>query len=460
MSNTGWFDSQTRSTGANVGVKTGKNTDYGIISRYNQMDTALVVQVFRTEDDVRNIKQSGVVAQIGAILCVPENKNAPGNKLAYPLNANINQYPAEGEYVRIGSFGGDNEIIFYEPIATQGNVNYNGNPNKLVRVNRKNINPQLNEGEELVDTSTSFRRKDQFKLRPFTSDLIIQSRFGSNIRMTDLKANDPTEVAPTLILSNNISPSPTGLEESLNKQGSYLILTNDDSSFLPPVFQDFVKSNLITRSGYEEINTYRQGYLVNRSDGAFLQEQFITGSSVFPNQLTGDRIILSSNTIITESTGDDTFILSDQNIALFSKKATSIDAMGGMNINTARSSFRIKGNNVYINSPNIFLGHEENRSQPAVLGENLLTFLELVIGSLKQFMDLNYIFDDANYTSPGQSEESDNMRNAFKELVTNGRIPEDFRKNLLSDKVFIAPNRVDPQVDPPVRGQYDLSPGA
>lgn len=462
MSNTGWYSTHDRSTGQNVKIKTSANTDYDIIGRYNQFDTAIVIQVFRNERDIGNRLQTGNIdAEIGSILCRPINKNSAGNIKAYPLNSNINQYPAEGEYVKIGSFGGDTETVFYELISTNGKVSYNGNPGRRLFEIKKDFKNKINDGEVLENTSTEFKVPTQFKLRPHSSDLIFQSRFGSNIRMTDI--SDDLTTSPTMILSNNVKPEFTGrLEETLNKNGSYIILTSgkDTFDFKSPIYSEFVQSSLLTPSAYEETNTYRYGYLVNRTDGGFLQEQFVTSSNSFSSTFDGDRIIISSNGILTESTGDDTLILSDQNIALFSKKSTSIDALRGMNISTGRSNFRIKSNNVYVNSPNIFLGHEENRSQPAVLGENLLVFLELVIGTLKHHMDLNYIFDDSNYSTPGLPEEHDNMRNALKELIINGRIPEDLRRNILSDKVFISPNRIDPQIDPPARAEYDVLPNS
>lgn len=459
MSNTGWFDSKDRKTGQNYKIKTRAHTDYDIIGKYNQFDTAIVLQVIRNEKDIGIISKTGNIdSEIGSILCRPINKNSPGNLKAYPINSNINQYPAEGEYVRIGTFGGDTEQIFYELISPTGTVNYNGNLNRLVYENKKGIQFQPKQEEYIIDNSTAFKIKTQYKLRPLSSDLILQSRFGSNIRMTDMSAKlDSVNAAPTLIISNNILPTyGYTIEENANSNGSYVILTSgaDHPEFVSSVYAEFVKNaNSKTPLAYQSPTSYREFPTVNRMDGGWTQDPLLTNTNDINHSFVGNRIIISSDAIINQSISGNIYHLATGNLVLYSKRSTSIDATRGMNINTYNSSFRLKANSAYINSPNIFLGMEEDRTQPALLGENLLTFLELIIGSLKQYIDLTQIFDDATYIAPGKAEAANNLKNALRGILSTGRIPEDFRRSLLSDKVFISPNRFDPQVDFPAVNQ-------
>jgi len=458
MSSTGWYSTQPRSTGRNYRIKTDAHTDYDIIGRYNPFDTAIVVQLFRNDSNVgRNVDSSNYDAEIGAILCRPQNKNTGGNVKAYPLNSNINQYPAEGEYVKIGTFGGDSNVIFYELISTRGDVAYNGNVNRLSFEIRRNLPPDA-EIDNTQPPGTTFKVRSQYKLRPLTSDLIFQSRYGSNIRMTDLNPTDSTFTSPTLVISNNIAPDITGnIEENISNPGSFIILASDSnySGFVPSVYNKFISINnpafpsindRQSPNAYLSHTTYREHPYVNRENGGFVQEQFTTSSYNYPSRFDGDRIIISSDGVIQESTAGDFYTLSNNNLIIYSGGATSIDALAGMDINTNKSSFRIKANNTYINSPNIYIGAEEDRSQPAVLGENMLNLLEYVLGALLQYADLSEIYFDSVYDAPGQAENAGNLKDVLQSVIKSGKIPEDIRRDLLSDKVFIGSNRIDPQL--------------
>lgn len=417
---------------------------------FYEFDTALVFRVIRQFSDAIDVKiPPGITTIIGAIVCQP--LHGPGQKLiAFPLNSNIRQYPAEGEMVRIGMFGLSN-VMFYEPINYNNSINYNG---------ISSILPEITNG--LKTTAFSKNQFGAKTLTPVSSDTIIQSKFGSSIRMTDLNV-DSTTYNPALVISNRLSfiENDSPLDENINEDGSSIILLSGDSNpnLVPTAHRTFfsnIRSDFVT--GYERPSTFRQNVRRKSVDGKTIlinpdnQDSSSAQRFIYPRVLQGDQIVISSDRLIFDTKSQETLFLSFGQIGMFTNSKFSVDSQLGTDFNSPHSSFRINSSDTFVNSMNVYLAGENDRSEPAILGNKLLVMLEAVFGAMYQYISTDVAFkksmEEFNSTAVGSAESAEAFKNFLSEFIFDDqaglRMKSDLRNEILSDKVFIGGNRKNP----------------
>ncbi len=126
---------------------------------------------------------------------------------AYPINKNIIKYPLPGELVMLSVSLTDSSANGYVAgkyyyttvLSAASSVTYNSNPYFLNKESRSGItNIFAGNGErrferKLQDTSRFLKKQiviERPVLRPFEGDFIIQSRFGSSVRLGSTNIND------------------------------------------------------------------------------------------------------------------------------------------------------------------------------------------------------------------------------------------------------------------------------
>ena len=414
-------------------IKTNHNRDVDKTSYFFELDTAIVIRVIDSIDDPE-ITKTGNLSLIGSVLCKPihsmTNRGDDDAILAYPMSPSVKQFPVVNEMVVVGEFG-TSPVPFYWPLNYFNNINYNGNRNL-------NTRDGIGIGKSNDNTSNSFLPSiGSRQLIPSSGDTIIQSRFGSAIRFTDSSANDDniSSYSPSILITNDIRGTTTKnsiviSEENINRDGSSIYLTSGPANvnLQPTVYYDKAKKVLIDGNGYEKFTTVKGG---------------TTSSFIYPRELDGNQVLISSDRLVFTSNIHETLFFSKGQFGIFSDSKFSVDSNLGIDLSTPNSSFRLKSNNTYINSSDIYLGKENNIDQPALLGTNTLIHLDGFFKDLRDFMKiLSSLFDSAERGGQLNIPGLVDMVNAFSENVNKQYVlTEDIKQALLSNTVFIGPNK-------------------
>jgi len=407
---------------------------------FYELDTALVTHVVDNIDDP-NLR-NGNVGRIGAIKCKPKSSHMTRSDVddiwAYPLSSNITTLPVVNELVVVGSFGIP-ERVFYIPINYYNSPNYNGN-------SEFNTRDFIGGGGTNTNSSDFIPNSRQSRLYPNAGDTILQSRFGSSIRFTDISRGDDdvSSYSPSILISNDLRGSVSeGVfsyrSEDVRLDGSSVYLTSGPTPIhLGNVTE--IGSTKTFKTAYEQKTTFRNDDVVSGLNTQNATADFKYSTFKYPTTLNGQQLLLSSDRIVNVSKVGETMFFSQGQFSVSTDSKISFDSRTGVDFSTPNSSFRVRSDTVFMNSPNIFLGKEMDRTQPVVMGDSLMKFLDSFFRDFSMFVSIlekSFASAEKQLVIPGLSSM---LSNFSKHVEQYYRINEDKRATLLSNKVFVGPN--------------------
>jgi hypothetical protein len=379
----------------NPGAQTQHITPYN--SNLNSNPEELYGRVFHI---VRNDKDYGYSdwSSIGKIYYVPWNQPTPkkseiNNELlsqyedtsALPLLPYITFFPKQEELVILQKI--QNRYYYLSPINLYNSPHHNSEATNNIREDGTII---LGSYVEERQVSPSY---------PFEGDLIISGRWGHGIRFsstlkyTELNNTWSTsgDVGDPIIKIVNGYRYPKDNDgkphiENINKDDSSIYMTSNQSIFLYP--SRFISSNPVT-------------------------------APLVPSVYTSSQLILVSNRITLNSKMDEVILCANTNIELAAKKNIHLDS----------------DESIFLNSPKVFLGINENSTpkEPVLLGKQTFTLLSDLISALNEFSsDIKlYKTQGEGISNPIINSSADTLRGKLKGM----------RKRLIkiySKTVFVA----------------------
>lgn len=267
-------------------------------SRKADSVTPLIGQVLEVEYD----SPARVGEIIVKVLNVTDNLNEEEiTTTAQPADKNIIQYPVPGELVLLSVSLTDAQInqhstktYIYTSILTSGDsISYNGNPfymNKLPRSQTPGSQLQ----SSLYNVNFEKRFEEKFKnqesliegglvkqrpiLKPFEGDFVLQSRWGSTIRLGSSGFSDTNQWSntkgisgdPIMIISSNSGAEEASVTENINEDDSIICLC---SSQTIPV--DLAVSRRLKSFEYTYNLPSATGFIVNNDGVDFIESKFI-----------------------------------------------------------------------------------------------------------------------------------------------------------------------------------------
>lgn len=423
-------------------LKRGDQESYSKLSEFYELDTAIVVEV------LTKTKDPGLT---GAILCKSVNGDTEELTLAFPLNPNVKQYPVRNEIVLIGEHG-PSPRIFYQTINYTNSPNYNGDTSLISDIDDSNSESKLNANNRLHN------------LTPNVGDTIIQGRYGSGIRFSNKEGEVDATYSPITIITNGYNggiidaEGNYSLKENITNDGSTIILSAAavSDNLVPKLYKDLIQKESFISKAYEFSSSFRENI---ENDPPFdpstwrnFREEPVYNGHEFPRVIDGDQLILSSDRIILTSKVGELLNFSKGQIGFFTDNKFSIDAKNGVDLASPNAQFTARFDRINLNSPNVFLGIQDDRGQPALLGNNTLLYLNIMLNSQVQFLKTAAAFLESAERSgkikiPGFSGAFKNQAQ-FIELVLldgidgPGFINPNYKNLMLSNKVFVGSNEL------------------
>ncbi len=256
---------------------------------------------------------------------------------AYPLLPYLSYFPFIGELVYL--------LIFQDKTYYSHTINiYNSQHHNSQVINNINDDGTAILGSYINEKSIS-------SLYPFEGDLILNGRWGHSIRFASTL--DITEINNTWSTAGKVGDPIIKIVngysfladnegkphiENINKDKSSIYMTSNQSIDLIP--SRFISSNPVT-------------------------------SPLIPSSYTDSQLLLSSDRITLNSKKDEIMLYSNTNIELSAKKSVHFDS----------------DENIFLNSPKIFLGNNENATptEPVLLGKQTFQLLSDLISALNEF---------------------------------------------------------------------------
>jgi hypothetical protein len=294
--------------------------------------------------------------------------------IAYPLQANIKNYPLINEIVYLLRLP-SNELLesplqripyYLPPINIWNSQHHNGIPTAEQAANQNLAEDYLNTTDgnfrQITDDSSDVylgktfkERINTYPLLPYEGDIIYEGRWGNSIRLgstvTDANISNEwssvgTNGDPITILRNGQGSDPKEpwipRLEDINKDASSIYLTSTQ------------KLPLLTTSNIND---------------SFDKSTSSTPTS--PLQYEGNQITLNSGRLVFNAKSDSIILSSEKSIHLTSNDMIGIDG----------------ANQISISAPTVYLGSaigiEGIQIQPLVLGENL----NQVLSSISTFLN-------------------------------------------------------------------------
>jgi hypothetical protein len=290
--------------------------------------------------------------------------------VAKPLFPNIKHYPLKEEIVLLLKSAGtsitsntSDVIKYYLPPTNIWNTPHqNAAPNQAPVQQSQNRNPEeisagfpnvTTDSEVEINLGNTFKEKDIYSLLPYEGDVIYEGRWGNSLRLSSTVSgsnNGWSSVGnngdPIIILRNGqteygeISPSFIPKNENINTDLSSIYLTSTQRLNIEPVVA--LKSSFAKIQEPTSVNEYNKNQIV----------------------LTSGRLVLNSRT--------DSILLRAQN-SIHIASNTSINMDGSKQI-------VLDAEKVYLGSA---VGSEKVNIQSVVLGEELVSELQLLTSALK-----------------------------------------------------------------------------
>jgi hypothetical protein len=258
------------------------------------------------------------------------------DQTAYPLIPYISYFPFIGELIYFTV--SQNKYYYSHPV----NI-YNSQHHNSQVTNNINEDGTAILGSYVDEQSIS-------SIYPFEGDLIINGRWGQSIRFSSTLKY--AEIDNTWSTFGNIGDPITKIVNGYN-------FNNDDGKpHIENINKD--KSSIYMTSNQS----------INLIPSRFISSNPITSPQI-PSSYTDSQLILASDRITLNSKKDEVILCANTNIELAAKRSIHLDS----------------DENIFLNSPKVFLGINENNTptEPVLLGKQTFTLLSDLLSALNQF---------------------------------------------------------------------------
>lgn len=329
-----------------------------------------------------------------------------------PLLRGITEVPVKGDPVLLCTFGGVN--YYLGPLNTQGDVNFNidhihkpdltpnpkaGNIDGLARagVSRNFVKLKQKRLQKLYNEELDNPNLQNKDLQDICGDIVIEGRYGNSIRIGQRYVN------PYMIFSNFRSE---GKQTESTQDGSLIFLGNrgsirqhfkNDGEFNADLEEtEKIQFTLSDSKVEEPIRTIQGTYSTAIGRGILdSEDEFEADVDIYEYE--NNQMLLASDRITLNARKESIFASAFQ--YLHFGAGNSITLTTNNNIHLSAET------RVVIDSPIVKLGTDDNeQTEPLVLGDELVIFLEQLMGVIKQMNTLitTQIFaTGAGPTAPG-----------------------------------------------------------
>jgi hypothetical protein len=311
------------------------------------------------------------------------NSDINQSAVAYPLYANIKNYPLRNEIIYLLNLP-SNELLenplqtipyYLPPINIWNSQHHNGIPQGNQLTNQDVINDYKNtvsgSYRRVTDTSTDIDLGETFKERidvspllPYEGDIIYEGRWGNSIRLGSTVDNS--------FIKNDWSST------GVNGDPILIIRNGQGSSYKEPWIPVLENINNDPSSIYLTSTQKLPLFISSVNKFAFAKST----APITPTQYAGEQIVLNSGRLVFNSKTDSIILSANRQIQLTCRETLGIDA----------KQISLSAEKVYLGSAE---GTEEGIGaalQPLVLGENL----NLVLADIAVFLNtLNSAFQGA-----------------------------------------------------------------
>ena len=345
-------------------------------------------------DPPHDFKYFGEWNGIGTIIIEPVNDNADKDKTpatyAYPLFPNIKQYPLKEEIVWViqladadSNLNVSNTSNYYlPPINIWNSQIHNAIPNETQTkenpntiddykdITDGNINAdarRITGGTTNIDLGKTFNENnvtDVHPLLPYEGDIIYEGRFGNSIRFGST-VKDPKYKNNWSEEGNNSDPI-TILRNG--QSDTQLGVTGTNDAWVPSVEDINEDQSSIYLTSTQKIPLA----LPTTELGSYTD---LPETPQFPDQFSGNQILLSSGRLVFNAKNDHIIITADKSVHLASNSSINIDT----NITS------IFSNEIRLTAPKVYLGDYVGNVQPVILGDNLKNTLNSLLLALESF---------------------------------------------------------------------------
>lgn len=315
---------------------------------------------------------------------------------AYPLEANLSEYPLLQETVWLVTYKGQ---LYYSR-----KVNYHNWPNNNLdfavetstsgRSNNELFSDASFKGKKESKTNGKgdsgfhgyagkyFVANDKIRtIKRFEGDLLFESRFGQTIHLTAYDNNRGNDVGdpkyPNYMDSGNPMIIIRNRQRPLVKEGQKLI----PHKKLPPIIGTSQEKNV---GGYLEENINHDGSTIAITSGQTISQYVTTcykkmfgdgeetskfqGKTDFKTPtLNGDQIVINTDRLVLSSRYGETLHYSKKRYGIVTDNEYTVDAHQQIVLTTNTKTV--------INSPAIYLGEYDQTSEPALLGQTTVNWL-------------------------------------------------------------------------------------
>ena len=290
------------------------------------------------------------MGQITFRLTTDTGKPGPNNPVAYPINSFIKMYPVLHEIVYVVEFA--SKYYYISPLNLDNRINNNAFPN-LTDGNvvespaAKSDDYRATEATKIpnsTNSSNDVSLGDTFKdnaksigiLRPKEGDIVVQGRFGNNIRL----GNNPETNLPTIKIGliDKKQPKYAVVDENLDTDTAIWLTTDEALSFK------------------------QSGIKINIKDEP-------------PTEYKGKQIAIFSDRILFNARTNEIIMMSNRGIFLTTSKNFSVDSDAYILLSSKSDAV--------VTSPKIYLG-ADSATEPVVLGDKLVEVLSDLIDQIIQ----------------------------------------------------------------------------
>lgn len=370
---------------------------------------AIIEDIVINEEGGVTLKYYSDGSNIGEarVRVIPDDRGVPVESLrkAYPLEANVQEYPLIGEPVLVfKTFGG---LYYSRPINYTRKISHNA-----VNLLRKKFSAAKSsvtaDTRELasrgalpekigspIDDSLGQYFPDEGVLttksvRPCEGDVLLQGRFGNAIRIGSSLVKTPLKgaVNPNILLtagfwtgqrevSATVSGQPTDyslIYENINKDKSSIwMVSNQTIDFIPATSLSTSDTKTTQFSSPNKTTSYSGAQILVNSDRIVLNSK-LNEISLFSNA----EINLSSIQSITLDTEQSIFLRAFREINIKADDTITLEAKQLALISLDDLAFKTN-NNFSIVGNKIFIGKHGDTTQPMVLGATLSAWLQSVL---------------------------------------------------------------------------------
>jgi len=359
------------------------------------------------------------LSYIGCALVRPivsyKNANRSALLWAYPLDSSMSQYPVLNEVVSVVFYLGkwfyttqinlsnrvnsnaDPSIEFLVGDGFPGLIRDPANPTAPYKGIKSKVGSKGTEPKYRGITGKYFKFNEKIRRIPrFEGDTVIESRFGSSIRMGAYDGNkandsgDPKNVDyaggggnPMVLIRNR--QRPVGKLPKDIKKDDYTLGLSPRSAAEQVEFEEKFNSYIIDDVNFDGSSIQlTTGQTVSKWSPKFhfLKQWFEVGREeqagyapsspekatpfIFP-KLDGDQIVINSSRIIFSARDSEMISFAKKRMMFVTDTEYTVDAQDQIVLTTNQKTV--------LNSPFIYLGEYDQTKEPAVLGESLIEWL-------------------------------------------------------------------------------------